>query len=306
MKENLELSQKIKEIINEIRPKPAEISFAVINLKTKEPEISGHNMDHFIYPASIYKIFIAAEILRKIEQKILNLTDIIEIKDPNEVDKDIKLFPKRNPYRPLLHAGDKVTIDYLLDLMLTRSDNTAANELMDIADREDINQNIILPNGWSGSDITRKFLNRLLEQKKYQKSKVTITTSRHIAEFFYKVETETLISPWVSNMLKSYMIRWDKVGKTGLLIAEFKSYYTKGGWLRINGYRYNFIKALINIWRKGYCVNTWNNDAGVVTGKNSHYAIALLTLTKSPFTWTKFPMTKFSKAIYDLMEKQTI
>jgi beta-lactamase class A len=302
MKENTNISKKIEEALKKISPKPFTISVSVINLKTPEPEISGYNMDEFIYPASIYKIFIAAEILRKIDLKILSLDQIVTISDPNEVDKNIKLFPKRNPYRPLLHAGDKVTIDYLLDLMLTRSDNTAANELMDIAGREDINQNIILPNGWTGSDVTRKFMNRLLEQKQYQKSSITVSTTRHISEFFYKVEKGELVNPWVSKMLKEYMLRWDKGGKTGLLIPEFKSYYTKGGWLQINGWSYNFFKSIINVVRKGYCVITWNNDAGVVMGEKSHYAIAVMTLTKSPFLWAKFPLAKLSKEIHDIME----
>ncbi len=163
MKENTNLSKKIEEILRRIYPKPQEISVAVINLKTKEPEISGYNMGHFVYPASIYKVFVAAEVLRQVDAGDKELSDIVEIAPINEVDKEYRFFPKstHKDHRPLLKAGDKVTLDYLLDLMLTRSDNTAANVLIDIAGRENINQNIILANGWAGSDVNRKFLDRL-------------------------------------------------------------------------------------------------------------------------------------------------
>ncbi len=304
MRENVELSQKITKIVENLSPKPAQISFVVINLKTTKPEISGYNMNEFIYPASVYKIFIGAEILRKVYHKELNLSDEVEIKSPNEVDKDVRLFPKstHKDHRPLLKAGDKVTVDYLLDLVFSRSDNTASNTLMDIADREKINNYIILPNGWNGSEVTRKFINRLKEEKEYRVSRITVSNARHLAEFFYKVEKGELVNEWVSEKLKSYMQNWNREGRTGLYISEFINYYRKGGWLEINGYKYNFLSAVKNVIKKGHAVNKWSNDAGVVTGKNSHYTIALLTLTKSAFPWINFPLKSFSKAIHTLME----
>lgn len=95
MKENLELSQKIKEIIENFHPKSNEISLAVIDLKNPELQIAGYNMDHFIYPASIYKVFVGAEILRQIDSGQRKLEDTVEITPVNEVDKDNpKFFPK--------------------------------------------------------------------------------------------------------------------------------------------------------------------------------------------------------------------
>ncbi len=304
MKENIGLSEKIKKIIESQKPKPVQISFAIINLKTEEPEISGLNIDDFIYPASIYKTFVGAEILRKVDAKILNLSDIIEIKSPNDVDRDIRLFPKgsKKDARPLLKAGDKVTLDYLLDLMFSRSDNTAANTLMDIAKREDINSNIILPNGWIGSEVTRKFLDRLKEENEYRVSRITVSNTRHLTELFYKIETNILINPWISEKLKYYLHKWNRGGRIGLYTPEFIDYYRKGGWLEINGYKHNFLSALKNVIKKGHAVNKWSGDAGVVTGKNSHYVIAILTLIKSPFPWSEFPLTKLAKEIHKLME----
>jgi hypothetical protein len=306
MKENLILSQKISEIIKGLKPKPSEISFAVIDLSKEDPEIAGYNMDHFIYPASVYKVFIGAEILRKIDIKKINLSDIVEVSDLNEVDKDIRLFPKttKADYRPLLKGGEKVSIDYLLDLMFSRSDNTASNILMDIADREDINNNIILPNGWIGSDVTRKFVNRLKKEKKYQVSKITLSNARHLAELFYKIDRGELVNKWVSEKLIMYMNKWNRNCRGGLFIPQFVQYYRKGGYLEINGYKYNFFKAIINVIRKGYAINRWSNDVGVVKAENGiHYTVAILTLTKSKYPWVNFPMKDFSKKIFDLMKE---
>ncbi len=304
MKENLELSQKIKEIVESIHPATQEISVAVIDLKSPEPYIAGYNLDHFIYPASIYKVFVAAEILRQVDSGERQIEDIVEIAPVNEVDTNVRFFPKstHKDHRPLLRSGEKVTIDYLLDLMLTRSDNTASNVLIDLADRENINKNIILPNGWEGSDVTRKFLDRLKEEGEYRVSKITVSNARHLAEFFYKIETKQLINPWVSEKLKTYLLRWNRDRRGGLDLPEFKSYYRKGGWLVINGYKWNVWRGIKTAFNKGYAVIKYSGDAGVVEGKNSHYAIAILTLSKIRWPWQEYPLRKISRKIYELME----
>src|SRR3989344_4151262 len=307
MKENVELSEKLKKIAEKVHPQPAEISLSIIDLKNSEPQIAGVNMDHFIYPASIYKVFIAAEILRQIDLEQRKLDDLVEIKDLNEVDRDNpRFFPSstHSDHRPLLKVGDRVTLDYLLDLMLTRSDNTAANVLVDVANRENINNHIISPNGWNGSEVTRKFLDRLKEEKEYRASKVTVSNTRHLAEFFYKVETNHLVNPWVSQKLKEYMLRWRRDGRKGLNLPEFKSYYRKGGWLEINGYKWNIWRGIKSAYQKRVAIIRYNGDAGVVVGDNSHYAIAVLTITKTKWPWVKFPMQKLSKEIYKLMESR--
>jgi len=303
MKENKELSEKLNLIVRSLHSQPAEISLAVIDLKINQ--IAGVNIDHFIYPASIYKVFIAAEILRQVDSGQRKLEDLVEVRDVNEVDKDNpRFFPKgtHRDHRPLLKTGEKVSLDYLLDLMLTRSDNTASNVLMDVADRENINNHIILPNSWNGSEVTRKFLDRLKEEKEYRVSKITVSNAKHLVEFFYKVETNQLVNPWVSQKLKDYMGRWRRDGRKGLNHPEFKSYYRKGGWLEINGYKWNIWRGIKSAYQKGVAIIRYSGDAGVVLGENSHYVIAVLTITKTKWPWVRFPMRKLSREIYKVME----
>ena len=110
-----------------------QISLAVIDLNGKKPHLGGVNLNNFIYPASVYKMYVTAEVLHQISNGGLSLTSSYIVKSPNDVDrsKEIEFDP-----RPLLQDGDTVTVNYLLDLMITRSDNSAANCLIDIAGRE--------------------------------------------------------------------------------------------------------------------------------------------------------------------------
>ena len=128
------------------------ISFAVIDLTGKKPVIGGVNPDNFIYPASVYKMYVAMEILKQVSNGEYSLYKAYLVKSPNDVDrsKEIDYDP-----RPLLRNNDTVTINYLLDLMITRSDNSAANCLIDIATRPRINQTMHQYN-WYGSEVTKK------------------------------------------------------------------------------------------------------------------------------------------------------
>lgn len=246
--ENKKRSEDLTKVLNKYGFTKNEIGLAIIDLNEPEPKIFGYNMDHFVYPASVYKVFIGAEVLRQIEIGDFSLDQIVEIKSPNNVDKDARIFP--GDTRKLLNAGDKVSIDYLLDLMLTRSDNTASNTLIDLVGRENITKNIIHQYHWQGSEVTRKFLDRIKEDKSYQFSSTTLSCTRHLAEFFYLVETEKLISPFVSKKLKDYMSRWNKDGRKGLNIDDYISYYRKGGWLETNLWTYGFKTVFKSIFKK--------------------------------------------------------
>lgn len=317
--EDKEKSNRLTEILRKEGFLKQEIGLAIIDLKNSNPKIFGYNFDHFIYPASVFKIFIGAEVLRQIEIGIFSLNQEIEVKHPNDVDKDTKIFPGDN--RNLLKAGDILTVDYLLDLMLSRSDNTASNTLIDLVGRESITENIVNKYGWKGSEFTRKFLDRIKEDKKFRYSETTKTCARHIAEFFYLVETDNLISAFVSQHLKDYMMKWNRSGNIGLSIPEHRSYYRKGGYLENNLYlpfylsyykkagfaldyaAIGILRLLKNIMTKGWAFIRWVNDAGVVTGENSKYVVSIFTVNKQISPYKKFKMKKLAKLIHNFMEE---
>src|SRR5687767_9143473 len=155
-----------------------QISFAVIDLAGKKPVLGGVNFTNFIYPASVYKMYVAMEILKQVSNNEYSLFRQHIVKSPNDVDRsrEIGFDP-----RPLIKHGDTVTLNYLLDLMITRSDNSAANCLIDIATRKRINQTM-QDNGWHGSEVTRKFLRRKLEDTGYDTVRSTQTNALHAAD----------------------------------------------------------------------------------------------------------------------------
>lgn len=301
LSEDTERSKEFSKLLNKNGFLNDEMSIALIDLTEPKPRIFGYAMDHYIYPASVYKIFIGAEVLRKVETGELAMDQLIEIKSPNDVDTDPNIFP--GDTRNLLKTGDNITINYLLDLMLTRSYNTASNTLIDLVGRENITNNIIYKYNWYGSEVTRKFLNRVKEGKPYQFSSTTLSCARHLAEFFYRVETETLISPFVSQKLKEYMLKWMRGGREGLSIDAHISFYRKGGWLETNLWKHSLLSAIRSILNKRWAVIRWSNDAGVITEDNSKYVVALLTVHKSISPNSYFDLKKLAKLIHKFMEK---
>jgi beta-lactamase class A len=228
---------------------PERVSFAVIDL-TGKPTLGGVNMDNFIYPASVYKMYVAMEILKQVSQGEYPLSRLYVIKSPNDVDRSREI--SSDP-RPLLKKDDTVTINYLLDLMITRSDNSAANCLIDIAGRQNINKTI-QENGWQGSEVTRKFLKRTLEDPGYDTARGTQTNARHSADFMCKVATNRLVNPWVSMQLKALLGRQLDQSKLARGLPANAMFSHKTGW-----------------W------SFYTNDVGIVEDGKIKYVIALFT-----------------------------
>ena len=247
------------------------ISFAVIDLTGKQPRLGGVGYDNFIYPASVYKMYVGAEILRQVAQGKRSLYEPTVAKIPNVVDtaKEIESDP-----RPLLKDGDKVTINYLLDLMITRSDNSAANCLIDIAQRKNIDE-LLHSYGWFGSEVTRKFLKRKFEDPGYDTARGTETCALHAAEFMYRVYTNQLVNPWVSMQMKSFLGRQLDTSKIAAGLPRDVMFYHKTGWF-----------------------SYWTNDVGIVEGA-AHYVIACFVPLTEEVALPK--LRELSRRVYEMM-----
>lgn len=226
------------------------ISFAVIDLNGPKPLLGGVYMNHFIYPASVYKMYVAMEVLKQVSEEKYSLYKSYVVKSPNDVDRvsEIAWDP-----RPLLKDGDTVTVDYLLDLMITRSDNSAANCMIDIAGRKNINETIH-ENGWVGSEVTRKYLPRKFEDVGYDTVRSTVTSAVHAADFMYKIYKNQLVNPWVSQQLKVLLGRQLDTTKLSTGLPHTAMFYHKSGW-----------------W------SYFTNDVGIVDDGQIKYIIALFT-----------------------------
>ncbi len=249
-----------------------QISLAVIDLNHKKPRLGGVHFDNFIYPASVYKMYVAAEVLNQISQGKLSLTTLHVAKFPNVRDtaKEVLSDP-----RPLIQDGDTVTVNYLLDLMITRSDNTAANCLIDIARRENINE-LMHRYQWYGSEVTRKFLSRKYEDPRYEAIRGTETCALHAADFLYRIETNQLVNPWVSMQMKALLARQLDRSKYASGLPSEAMFYHKTGW-----YAY------------------WTHDVGIVDDGHVCYIIACFLPLPENTALPKFK--ELAKRIHGLM-----
>jgi beta-lactamase class A len=251
-----------------------QISFAVIDITGNKPILGGVNFDNFIYPASVYKMYVAMEVLRQVSNGEYSLYKPYVVKSPNDVDrsKEIDYDP-----RPLLKNGDTVTINYLLDLMITRSDNSAANCLIDVATRSRINQTMHQYN-WYGSEVTRKFLKRSFEDTGYDTIKATETCALHAADFMFKIYSNQLVNPWVSMQLKALLARQLDTTKLSTGLPSSAMFYHKTGWWSI-----------------------YTNDVGIVEDGNIKYIIAVFT----PITEQNagLRLKQLSRKVYELIKK---
>lgn len=251
------------------------ISLAVIDLTGKKPEFGGVYPENFIYPASVYKMYVAMEILNQASHGKISLYDSHSVKSPNDVDKakEILFDP-----RPLLQHGDTVSIQYLLDLMVTRSDNSAANCLIDIAGRPNINKTIS-ENNWVGSEVTRKFLKRAVEDPGYDTIRSTATCALHAADFMYKVFTRRLINPWVSMQMQSLLGMQLDTTKLSPGLPDNAMFYHKTGW-----------------W------SYYTHDVGIVDDGKIKYVIALFTPVREEHARPR--MKEVSEMVYKLIRSR--
>jgi beta-lactamase class A len=251
-----------------------QISFCVIDLTGKKPVIGGVNADNFIYPASVYKMYVAMETLKQVSNGEYSLYQSYVVKSPNDVDrsKEIDYDP-----RPLLKNNDTVTINYLLDLMITRSDNSAANCLIDVASRPRINQTMHQYN-WYGSEVTRKFLRRTFEDPGYDTIIGTQTNALHAADFMYKIYSEQLVNPWVSRQMKSLLGRQLDTTKLSTGLPPSAMFYHKTGW-----------------W------SVYTNDVGIVEDGNIKYIISVFTPVREELVRPR--LKELSRKVHELIKK---
>jgi len=250
------------------------ISFAVIDVTGKKPVLGGVNFTNFIYPASIYKMYVAMEVLKQVSNNEYSLFRKYIVKSPNDVDRsrEISFDP-----RPLLRNGDTVTVNYLLDLMMTRSDNSAANCLIDIATRKRINKTMDY-NGWQGSEVTRKFLKRKFEDPGYDTIRSTETNALHASDFMFKIYKQELINPWVSMQMKALLGRQLDTTKLSPGLPGGAMFYHKTGW-----------------W------SYYTHDVGIVDDGRVKYIIALFTPVTEDVVRPR--LKEVSRRVYDLIKK---
>lgn len=86
----------------------------------------AHRGDTAFPMASTYKIAIAGAVLAKVDSGTLGLGALVDVPDGMKLDGDVIASRLRHP-------GVRLSVSNLLELMLTESDNTATDVLMEVA-----------------------------------------------------------------------------------------------------------------------------------------------------------------------------
>jgi beta-lactamase class A len=124
---------------------------AGVSLMTLDGDIWGHRENEQCSAASVIKIPLMVEIMRQVDSGKRNLDDIhVLLREDKAVGSGVLLE---------MHDGLEVTLHDLLYLMISISDNTATNILIDFAGMEETNQRM-QSFGFNGTVLNRKMQGR--------------------------------------------------------------------------------------------------------------------------------------------------
>jgi hypothetical protein len=262
---------------------PAGAIFGLAAISLHRPfRILGLDPGLMFSAASLSKLFIAAEVLRMVDAEELRLDDSVRI-DPVNCVGDPNGLISRSRIDDLV-GNTRVTVECLAEAMLSNSSNTAANVLIDLVSRESINDNVIRRFGWSGSEVTRKFLPRGLEPESYRDAPPTLTCAQHVAEFFLLLEKAELFGSFVSKEMIRRLENSRVDGSLSIGGQIFDSYYHKIGSLEVKG-------------SKG--PRRWQHDAGVARRGGRGVVLCALSCYLPEDEASYFPLADVQRIVFE-------
>jgi beta-lactamase class A len=123
------MTQSVENAIAQIAPRVRSASAYVCDLQTMR--FGAWQADADIYPASVVKVPIMAEVFHQYETGALDPNDLVLVTASNQTTTS-----EPTPFV----AGYTATVGQLVELMITHSDNIATNQLMDVVLRERVTE----------------------------------------------------------------------------------------------------------------------------------------------------------------------
>ena len=159
------------------------------------PEEARHPyiyQSHSMRSASMIKMFLLAAAMEKVKIGDLSLDMDIVIHHEDKVGGSGVLCGYLDE--------TKITLDKLLRLMITESDNTATNILIDLLGMENIND-YITQNGYSDTRLARK----MMDFAAVKAGKENYTSVFDLGNLFNKIHRHECVSPELDDMMLSYL-----------------------------------------------------------------------------------------------------
>lgn len=230
------------------------------------PKVAGWKQDNFIYPASTYKMYVLGEVIRQVVEGKIRLDD--------------EVTPKEKNFRgdPEFKVDHKYTVSEILRLVTTYSDNSAANETIDLVGRKQATA-LMWALGCKGSEITRKYVPRKNEDEGYANIVSTTTNALHQATFLWAVESGAIGGGRGRGLIKSYLAMDQTDGK------RFRAGLPKSATL----------------FSKTGTYSNFNSEAAIVEDGRTRYILCALTALEDKDADPK--LAKLAEKVHALMKE---
>lgn len=262
MEKYTEWKKEIEKIISQVEGSVC-INFYDLN----KNNVFSINGDKKVLSASMIKLLILAELMKKISENKFSLSDTIMIVDSMKTGGDGVLKE--------LNTGHHFTLKELATLMIVVSDNQATNILIDFLGMENINQ--------LGKELRLKktFLGRkMMDIEAGKKGYDNYTCADDISSLLKLIYQEKLINEEASQLMLDILLRQQQ-----------------GERLQ------RYLPSDIKIAHKCGDLDNLENDGGIIWVGNKAYILVVLT-SGMPNLQCKQIIGKISKFVYDKMEEQ--
>lgn len=166
---------------------PSESAYLYINGK------SSTIHSHRIKSASMIKVFILSYLFEKVDKGELSLQDIYVLKPSDKVGGSGVLYG--------YESGSILSIDTLARLMISESDNTATNILIDKLGLENINS-YLLKQGYMDTQLNRKMMDLIAIDKGIE----NYTSAKDLGDWFLKLAKGELASDFANKKMIHYLL----------------------------------------------------------------------------------------------------
>ncbi len=212
-KEDPELTKSLQKILKKHKldsdiktsdGKLERVSLVVVDLFDPENPVFGAINPHLNRnPAGMERIFIATTAMEQKVQGIYDLMKIIIANESNVVDFPIQQFDIRRR----IEAGHYKSVGILIDLVLTRNDLTAANELIDIVSRDSI-QKYLEENGFTDTIVNKKYkVPADRDFPEYKDLPENATSAYDVARYFYLLYMTKILDDESAELMRRYFRR---------------------------------------------------------------------------------------------------
>ena len=262
MEKYTEWKKKIEKIISQVEGNVC-INFYDLN-KNNGFSVNG---DKKVLSASMIKLLILAELMKKIFENKFSLSDTVMMANFMKIGGDGVLKE--------LNTGHHFTLKELATLMIIVSDNQATNILIDFLGMENINQL------GKELDLKETFLGRkMMDAEARKKGYDNYTCADDISLLLKLIYQEKLINKEASQLMLDILLRQQQ-----------------GERLQ------RYLPSDIKIAHKCGDLDNLENDGGIIWLGGKAYILVILT-NGMPNLQCKQIIGKISKFVYDKMEEQ--